>query len=214
MEATCENCTASNNRAARGFAAGFGLVRQIGVTNSIVLRNCVASNNTNSSIDKQVAGFAGVPLGAPVFTQPVTGTVFDNCVAENNINTVDPSLSIGFLMVHMPETIIKNCVSEGNGVGIQFDVANIVTTPPSLRSVVENNIICNNSVAGIRDTIINTNNMYYHNTARSNGPTPLTTNYIGLPPGTPIRNWTIGAPPAAVDTNGVLDTQLDNISAG
>ena len=64
---------------------------------------------------------------------------------------------------------------------------------------------------GIQDTKATANNAYYANFARSNGAV-ITDNYIGLPAGTPIREWTIPGAPNPVNSNAILDPQLDNLS--
>ena len=47
-----------------------------------------------------------------------------------------------------------------------------------------------NTISGINDQILTSDNVYIENIARSNGPAG-TTNYIGLPTSTPIVTWSI-----------------------
>ena len=210
------NCHAANNSGSGDVSAGFRIV----ASNDIVLENCIAQQNTNTAGGGGEAwGFTtDTNVGNPTaFGTPVNNRyVFNHCIAENNQAT-NAGFG-GFKFISQVNSILSNSVSSGNGFGIL--VGDPVCCPiecddpgsvcVSTNNIINNNQVLGNSLVGILDSKTTANNAYYANFARSNGPAG-NNNYFGLPLGTPIRVWILPGAPAPLDSNGILDPQLDNM---
>lgn len=220
-----ENCEASDNvatRAIRHYAAGFAN----GNSSNVVFRNCTSIGNVALGNSGRGIGFG--PALDPRFFGTCFGTIWDNCIAEGNFGDAQ---SIGFDIFGQVGAILINSISQNhgsllfnNGIGIRsngpYDEGNpvdvpcdvvpivIMTNNTGTNTLVKDNIVSNNSFAGIEDTT-GANNMYVDNTAFNNG-----TNYIGpiFTSGTPIRDWTIQSPPSNANNNGVVGDKTDNLN--
>ena len=73
-------------------------------------------------------------------------------------------------------------------------------------AVVEGNLLVMNTLYGIHDDAPTGVSAYVGNGARLNG-SGHANNYVGLPPGTPVRRWTLGSAPEAGPAG-----QLENTS--
>lgn len=203
---TVSNITGSVSTGAYGFYA-------LNVNRYVVYKNCKVLTVTNSAPFTDISlgfafGFSSVQTGIIGPAQPGLGIIFDQCVAENCIaaaNIMGLPLGAGLSLQTQTNATVKDSIFNANSNGIflidfpGFDLL------PSSNSIIENNIIQGNLFAGILDATT-ANNAYFKNYARTNG-----INFIGVPAGTPIREWALPGPPASVDNFGILDP-LDNIS--
>jgi hypothetical protein len=175
------------------------------VPEGLVIRRCIAQNVTTTNGDF-AAGFGNRFPDFISFANP--GTIFEDCIAEDNI--AGNNQGVGFAIAHMPQTIIKNCIARRNNVGYLVDNqtgAFSYTIPPSNKCVIYKNLASNNTVAGFKDDPANIN-VYKNNEADNNGSNPSVDNYVGMPTGTSIVTWNLGAgnpPPAQI-------TAYDNLS--
>lgn len=229
-----ENCVAEGNSGAGDVSAGFRISR----SSNIVVNNCVSQGNINTSTGEAWGFTTDVNLGNDIgaFGPPVNRNyVFTNNVAESNI--ANSNFGGGFKFTSVVNSTLSDNRSvtngssgAGNGYGILVGnppccaTATCCTTDPVVcdspsgclpfstccptsHNIINNNEVIGNTQFGIFDDLIGaSNNAYYANVARSN-----VVNYA-LPPGTPIRLWPLPAFPLPVDNNGLLDSQLDNIS--
>jgi parallel beta-helix repeat protein len=189
----------------------------LNVNQYVIYKNCKALTVTNAAPFNDVSigfafGFSSVQTGIIGPAQPGLGIIFDQCVAENCVaagNADGLPVGAGLSLQTQTNATIKDCIFNANSNGIflidfpGFDLF------ASSNSIIENNIIQFNSFAGILDAT-NANNAYFKNYARTNGP-DIFYNYIGVPAGTPIRDWALPGAPSPVDNFGILDP-LDNIS--
>jgi parallel beta-helix repeat protein len=206
-----ENCRAMGNHSvgANAPAAGFALH----ATRHVVLRRCVAVGNRNASgageDDGLAAGFiASAPLEAP--EGGLVGgadNAFIDCIAEGNTvhraplfvqppappvdagpSRGDPRKGAGFLLDRQTDARLLGCQSASNdGKGIWLRAC--------ARALVDGNTISRNTLYGIQDEDPAGPSAFTGNRAYLNG-SRHRHNYVGLPPGTPIRKWTLGSPPA------------------
>lgn len=218
-----ENCEAFNNRGTnliRHYAAGFAN----GNTTNVIFRNCTSIGNSGTGNFSRGVGFG--PALDPRFFASCTGTIWENCIAEANFGDIE---SIGFDLFGQIGAILTGSISqnhgivllnlgtgiksdgaydEGNPVDVPCDVVPIImiTQNTEKNVIVKDNIVANNSFAGIVDTT-NANNVYINNTVFNNG-----TNFIGpiFTEGTPIRNWNVKSAPSDENNNGVTGDKLDN----
>lgn len=218
--------------AATSIASGFNVhfsTGQLQFNGPIVLRRCVALNNTDTT--PVSAGNGGTASGfcTRQSTTPIAVThpiVFESCIAESNTNnaagTAANPFGAGFDLLDIKNSKIINCYAEENQVGIR-----VTETIPgtSGNNIFTGNILSANTQFGINDLTAATLlfNAYYSNQAKNNGATPATTNYAGaiFPPAsclaapantTPILFWQLPLAPCSLNTNGVPPTNLDNLS--
>lgn len=202
-----ENCTAEHNQG-QGLSTEGIRVRDC---NQVTVKNCRASNNSNTFTGTPVAdcwGFKTDPLFG--FGVPLVGVniVFDSCIAQNN--TAVSGDCGGFRAVNLIDSKFIGCISQGNNNFMPADPTLLrqtwgilVTDNPlglgSANNLFEDNELQGNTIAGIEDQTPAALNAYIGNIARANG-----TNYVGLPTGTPIATWFIGSPPPPT-------TNIDNL---
>lgn len=214
-----ENCTAIANVPRAGSIsdpkACFGFYASIfpegGVFSNIIYRNCTSIGHVTDIVGKIAAGFLiGEDIGSAILVSP-TGIVIENCIVEENKNVAPGSENLGFGIGLMQGS--TNCVCSKNticrnGTGIYVKTNQAAPTQASSGyNMIENNKLVGNLFSAITHVsdVPNTNT-FSKNYAYRNG----VSNYVGLPPGTPVRTWAVGAPPALVDNNGILDP-IDNI---
>lgn len=229
VNGTFENCVAQGNSGAGDSSQGFRILR----SNNITVSNCVAIGNNNTATSGGEAwGFTTDPLvgnTAGAFGPPVNNNfLFIDCVAETNVSS--GGLSGGFKFVSQVDSSLTQCKAISNGYGILVaDPACCATNTcctvdpvvcksgtnclpfaaccPTSKNVISYNEVIGNTSFGIVDeSNSNAHNAYFANIARGNG------HNFTLPAGTPIRHWKLPAFPHTTDNNGILDTQLDNIS--
>ncbi len=206
------NCYAQGNSGSGDVSAGF----RVTASDNITFENCVAEGNNNPDDGGEAWGYTtDTNFGNPTaFGTPVNNNyIFNNCTAQGNIGA---GISGGFKFISQAHSVLSNSVSNGNsGFGILAgDPVCCATAPvgcvcPSVANVITNNQIVGNTTNGILDNAPAAFTAYISNYARSNG--GVGANYSGLPAGTPIRIWTLPGAPAPLDSNGILDPQLDNM---
>jgi parallel beta-helix repeat protein len=202
------NHSVGKNAAASGFA--------LHSTTDLVLKSCEAIGNRNASgmASGFAAGFhASVPLkdanGQPVGGHKMT---FIDCIAEGN--TVDreplfvtapapavdvgeahgdPKSGAGFFLDGQSRLTMIGCKALNNhGKGIWLRGCNSAN--------VQSATVSGNTITGIENDAPNGASAFAGNTARLNG-SGHADNYVGLPTGTPVREWTLGvAPPGETDS--------------
>ncbi|WP_437614704.1 right-handed parallel beta-helix repeat-containing protein [Sorangium sp. So ce834] len=210
FRASIEGCRALGNHSvgANAPAAGFALH----ATGQVVLRRCVAVGNRNASgtaeDDGLAAGFiASAPLAAPEGgLVGGEGNAFIDCIADGNTvhraplfvqppappvdagpSRGDPRKGAGFLLDRQKDARIVGCQSANNdGKGIWLRGC--------ARALVEGNTLSGNTLYGIQNEDPAGLSAFVGNRAHLNG-SRHRHNYVGLPPGTPVRKWTLGAPP-------------------
>ncbi|WP_437602597.1 right-handed parallel beta-helix repeat-containing protein [Sorangium sp. So ce590] len=205
-----DSCRAMGNHSvgANAPAAGFALHS----TRQVVLRRCVAVGNRNASgaaeNDGLAAGFiASAPLAAP--EGGLVGgedNAFVDCIADGNTvhrtplfvqppappvdagpSRGDPQKGAGFLLDRQKDARIVGCQSANNdGKGIWLRAC--------ARALVEGNTLSRNTLYGIQNEDPAGLSAFTGNRAHLNGSCHRH-NYVGLPPGTPVRQWTLGSPP-------------------
>ena len=72
---------------------------------------------------------------------------------------------------------------------------------------VERNLLVANVVSGLENEAPADAGVFAGNAARLNG-SGHASNFIGLPPGTPVQTWTIGASPAPNTVGGLVNTSI------
>jgi parallel beta-helix repeat protein len=210
--ALLENCRASGNHSvgANSPAAGFIL----NSTNGIILNHCIAIGNRNASGADRNGGLAAGFLASSPLPDPNGGFVSSvensliGCIANGNtVDCVplfvqapapavgaeaslgDPQKGAGFLLIDQINPVLIHCQAMyNNGKGIWLR--------NSSGALVEGNMLAHNKLYGIQDEEPATLNTYVANSARLNG-AGHARNYVGLPPGTPVRKWTLGSAPEA-----------------
>ena len=198
-----EDCTASKITTAGNHSHGMHILR----CTNVLLRNCQVMDIKNTVTDGHARGFTTERDDRPGAV--TTNICFENCVVKQV--QADVTFSSGFEVTNQHRGTYRNClVQDCVGPGFQ-----IRETGPGARGAgttrncyFENNVSNSNSTFGFIDTtaLALSNNVYIANNAYNN----TTANFSGLPGGTPIRTWTIGAAPAATNNNGILD-KMDNI---
>jgi hypothetical protein len=196
-----ENCEAfniSSNGALNNSVTGSSGFSADSSSAFITYKNCKSKNIVNIKANTlgSSEGFRS-QLGSNI--------VFENCSAQNVTAAFGAVNAIGFSIRGGNDNILVGSISSNNGIGVKVSTD---TGTASVRNLIEKNIINNSSVNGILDIVPGTNNQYSQN--KVSGANVLT-NISGVPAGTPIRTWTIGAPPAPTDNNGIVDP-LDNIN--
>jgi hypothetical protein len=191
-----ENCQAFDNVGQGASSIG---IRARGC-NNLLVKNCEASANINTG-SGEAFGFYTDPEQYIFFPPIGTANVFKDCIAQQNTSTT--GLAGGFKFANLACSAMENCISQSNAIGIvvtDYNSPNI-----ALNNIFKDNIVQCNTLSGINDQLTTSNNAYIKNIARSNGPAG-TTNYVGLPAGTPIAVWTIpGAFPAGSNSFTNLD---------
>lgn len=216
-----ENCTASNITG-NGPAAAVGFSGEYSCNNAI-WKGCTALDIRNTGTpdlflgNADAYGFGGIIRGS-IFAQGIIGGgIFDfklglsntwqSCSSSGAVAT-GGGIGAAFSIASQKNANIQKCVANrASHFGFRFNNAADDVGNPVLSSnaIVKSNTIYDNVSVGIMDATAG-NNAYIANIARSN-----TTNYVGLPAGTPIRTWVLPGPPSPIDSNGILDPQLDNM---
>ncbi|MBW4639256.1 MAG: right-handed parallel beta-helix repeat-containing protein [Gloeocapsa sp. UFS-A4-WI-NPMV-4B04] len=201
-----ENCRAIGNNSVGVNAPAAGFL--LNSANQMVLRNCVAIGNRNSNGTENNNGFAAGFLASTTLSSPNGGFIggegnsFINCLADSN--TVDqtplfvqspappvdaellsgnPQKGAGFLLIDQKNPRILDCKTMNNkGKGIWLR--------GTRGALIEDNLLVDNTLYGIHDQSPAGLNTYVSNEARLNGFSHAD-NYVGLPPGTPVHNWTL-----------------------
>lgn len=228
-DALLENCFASGNTQAApnlgipqvSTCSGFQILA--GNNLPVILRNCVASRNSDTftSTTGLTGSLAAGFLDINTSSGPV---VLENCVAEFNTSAsgtdVLGTAGCGFNLSGVSNSKILDCKAEKNNVGILLGKNSGGNATQN--TIVQGNIVSENTLFGIRDETATTTNAYYSNSVLNNAPNSITTNYSSIDnrilptnpstPGTPILQWTLGSPPDATNNNGVPPGILDNIS--
>ncbi len=201
---TLEDCVAQNITGSGGQVYGFRPISN----HQIIFKNCLAQgiiNNTFASNTK-AGGFAATFGG---LTE--ANVIFDGCVAQDVSYTFSQFLAFGFEVQADAAFEISNCISQGNGIGIQLDTG-------ANKGIVKNSFAINNTIWGVNDQATGGNNVLYGNYAYNPG---SLRNYngndageFGLHRGTPIRTWSFiaGQQPDATTDAGNSVSDLDNIN--
>jgi parallel beta-helix repeat protein len=207
------NCRATGNHSVGKNAAASGFA--LHSTSDLVLKSCEAIGNRNASGPGGgfAAGFhASVSLedagGQPVGGRDMT---FIDCIADGNTvdqeplfvtvpapavdageSRGDPKNGAGFLLEGQSKLTMIGCKALNNhGKGIWLRGCGSASVQAAT--------VSGNSLAGIENEAPATPSAFSGNTARLNG-VGHAANYVGLPTGTPIREWTLGAvPPSEAD---------------
>jgi parallel beta-helix repeat protein len=208
------NCRATGNHSVGKNAAASGFA--LHSTSDLVLKSCEAIGNRNASGPGGgvAAGFhASVPLkdakGAAVGGRNMT---FIDCIADGNTVDREP------LFVTAPAPPVDAGESRGdprNGAGFFLEAQSRLTMIGCkalnnhgkgiwLRGCANANVqsatVSGNTIIGIENDAPAASSAFSGNTARLNGARHAD-NYVGLPTGTPVREWTLGAaPPTATDS--------------
>ncbi len=220
-----ENCRAIGNYSVgiNAPAAGFFL----NSASQIVLKDCVAIGNRNASGTEDNNGLAAGFLASTTLPSPKGGFVggednsFINCVADSN--TVDrvplfvqspappvdsgllagnPQKGAGFLLLDQNSPRIIDCKTINNkGKGIWLR--------NTKNALIEKNLVIDNNLYGIHDQSPSGLNTYVSNEARLNGSSHAD-NYIGLPPETPIRKWTLNSSMKTSPIGRLDNTSINN----
>ncbi|WP_437727755.1 right-handed parallel beta-helix repeat-containing protein [Sorangium sp. So ce861] len=211
FRASIEGCRALGNHSvgANAPAAGFALH----ATGQVVLRRCVAIGNRNASGTAENDGLAAGFIASSPLADAAGGLVggegnaFVDCIADGNTvhraplfvqppappvdagpSRGDPRKGAGFLLDRQKDARIVGCEAANNdGKGIWLRGC--------ARALVEGNTLSGNTLYGIQNEDPAGLNAFVGNRAHLNG-SRHRHNYVGLPSGTPIRKWTLGAPPA------------------
>jgi parallel beta-helix repeat protein len=205
---TLVNCSATGNNSVGKNAAASGFA--LHSVSDLVLKSCEAIGNRNAG--GPAGGFAGgfhasVPLkDAKGGGVGGVGLTFIDCIASGN--TVDrlplfvtspapavdegeslgnPNSGAGFLLESQSKISMIGCKAlnnHGKGVWLRgCGGANI-----------EGSTVTGNTMRGIENEAPAAPSAFSGNIARLNGGKHAD-NYVGLPIGTPIRQWTLGMPP-------------------
>ncbi|WP_437759056.1 right-handed parallel beta-helix repeat-containing protein [Sorangium sp. So ce1389] len=220
--ASIEGCRAIGNHSVgvNAPAGGFALHS----TRHVVLRRCTAVGNRNASGTAENDGLAAGFIASAPLSDPEGGFVggednaFIDCIADGNtvhriplfvqapappvdagLSRGDPQKGAGFLLDGQRDARIIGCQAAGNdGKGIWLRAC--------ARALVEGNTLSRNTLHGIQNEAPAGLSAFAGNRAHLNG-TRHRHNYVGLPPGTPVRKWTLGSPPLQRASEG-----LDNLS--
>jgi parallel beta-helix repeat protein len=214
------NCRATGNHSVGKNAAASGFA--LHATSDLVLKSCEAIGNRNASGPGGgfAAGFhASVPLkdakGAAVGGRNM---IFIDCIADGNTvdreplfvtapappvdageSRGDPKNGAGFFLESQSKLTMIGCKALNNhGKGIWLrGCAN---------ANVQNATVSGNTIIGIENDAPTASSAFSGNTARLNGARHAD-NYVGLPTGTPVREWTLGAPPPS-ETDSFINTSI------
>lgn len=227
-----EDCFASGNTTSavdqpaanrRSIAVGFNIdspTTAVGPTARVIVRNCVALNNSNPL--SFAAGFGVLQISSNNTRIQGDQFVFENCLAENNVGA--SGKGAGFYLNSTTNSKVLHCVAEKNNIGI---LVNEDVPGLSSGNIISDNTLAANTDFGIQNATSLSTNAYFSNVAKNNGPTPGSTNYFGdgfpllgiLCPtvcvpanGTPVRFWLLPGPPCALNSNCTAGDKLDNIS--
>lgn len=222
VRALLEGCRAMGNHSvgANAPAGGFALHS----TRQVVLRRCVAVGNRNASGTAEDDGLAAGFIASAPLADPEGGAVggednaFIDCIADGN--TVhraplfvqppappvdagplrgDPQKGAGFLLDGQRGARIIGCQASNNdGKGIWLRAC--------AGALVEGNTLSRNTLYGIQNESPAGLSAFAGNRAHLNGARHRH-NYVGLPPGTPVRKWTLGSRPLRGSSEGI-----DNLS--
>lgn len=231
---------ACHGKDGQGYGFFFGNQNGAVVNGCKSLQNDVGMIFTNT-IPTSGTSNPGVPFGVPPFSNPSSnGTVFDNLVANNSIagivdDTSEPAMYyvVGNIAGAFSKQIINiidtTFIKVGDPItdtvgpnGIFAKPLNFIPVGTTAVKVSASTITLSNNttypgsgpsgfdlISFITNATPDGAYVYYHNTARTNGEPG--DNYIGVPPSTPIREWSLPDLPNTTDNNGILDAQLDNI---
>lgn len=192
-----ENCQANDNVGQGNSSVGM----RIRGCQDITILNCECSRNLNTGSGQAYGYDTDNDNFVPTFPPIGNAYIFESCVAQQNQSAT--GISGGFKIANLARSTIANCISQENGTGILVTDSNAPTQ--ALDNIFKHNIVQNNAVAGIEDQVASSNNAYFENIARSNGPGGVT-NYVGLPGGSPIVTWSItGGFPATPNPFANLD---------
>jgi parallel beta-helix repeat protein len=111
----------------------------------------------------------------------------------------DPKNGAGFFLESQSKLTMIGCKALNNhGKGIWLrGCAN---------ANVQNATVSGNTIIGIENDAPTASSAFSGNTARLNGARHAD-NYVGLPTGTPVREWTLGAPPPS-ETDSFINTSI------
>lgn len=191
-----ENCQAFDNVGQGASSIG---IRARGC-NNLLVKNCEASANINTG-SGEAFGFYTDPEHYVFFPSLGTANIFKDCVAQQNSSVT--GLAGGFKFANLACSVMENCISQSNAIGIV--VTDYNSPNLALNNIFKENIVQCNTVSGINDQLVTSNNAYIGNIARSNGPAGVT-NYVRLPAGTPIAVWNL---PGAFPVGASSFTNLD-----
>ncbi|WP_437916223.1 right-handed parallel beta-helix repeat-containing protein [Sorangium sp. So ce302] len=220
-----EGCRAIGNHGASADAPAGGFA--LHATRHVVLRRCVAVGNRNASGTAEDDGLAAGFIASTPLADPQGGLVggegnaFVDCIADGNTvhrtplfvqppappvdagpSRGDPQKGAGFLLERQSDARIIGCQSANNdGKGIWLRAC--------ARALVEGNTLSRNTLYGIQNEDPAGLSAFTGNRAHLNG-SRHRHNYVGLPPGTPVRKWTLGSPPLDGPSDGIanLSTRL------
>ncbi len=248
--ATIEGCTVSNVYGQALYVNAFDIE---GFGTNITFKNNGAYNVLNTLTTNTVipasyaAGFATEKNLEVGYTFLGQGVVVDSCIAQN-VHAQNPAITTaaGIFVSGEQNILVQNCVANNNDIGILVSdyIASTISPGATLitqNSIFANNVVENNLIAGFwdqTDPVVTpppmppvppvSNNAYYGNSARSNGPSGLF-NYKGTifptPPTavgctrcnpvagtTPIRLWDVKTKSLCpCNSNGVMGDKLDNL---
>ena len=216
------NCRATGNHSVgkNSAASGFALHS----TSDLVLKSCEAIGNRNASGPGGglVAGFhASVPLkdakGEAVGGRNMT---FIDCIADGNTvdreplfvtapapavdegeSRGDPKNGAGFLLEGQSRLTMIGCKAANNhGKGIWLRGCG--------NAGIQGATVSGNSLFGIQNEAPAAASAFSGNTARMNG-AKHADNYVGMPAGTPIREWTLGAAPSR-ETDSLMNLSVSS----
>ena len=203
-------------------ASGF----MLNAVSYVVLKNCVALGNRNVSGATSGPGLASGfhigpthPASATEPFIPSVGNAFIDCIADGNsvdqtplfvANPAPPSdtpavqgnpmLCAGFYLENQQGPKLVGCQSlNNNGRGVWLKGCG--------GADVERNLLVANVVSGLENEAPADAGVFAGNAARLNG-SGHASNFIGLPPGTPVQTWTIGASPAPNTVGGLVNTSI------
>ncbi|WP_438019956.1 right-handed parallel beta-helix repeat-containing protein [Sorangium sp. So ce315] len=222
VRALIEGCRAMGNHSVgvNAPAGGFALH----ATRQVVLRRCVAVGNRNASGTAEDDGLAAGFIASAPLEDPAGGVVggednaFIDCIADGNTvhraplfvqppappvdagpSRGDPQKGAGFLLDGQRGARIIGCQAANNdGKGIWLRAC--------AGALVEGNTLSRNTLYGIHNEAPAGLSAFAGNRAHLNGARHRH-NYVGLPPGTPVRKWTLGSRPLRGSSE-----RLDNVS--
>ncbi|MEI6559524.1 MAG: right-handed parallel beta-helix repeat-containing protein [Rhodospirillaceae bacterium] len=222
--ALIQDCRAIGNYSTVANAPASGFM--LNAASSVVLKGCVALGNRNASGASSGPGLASGFHAAPTHPAsaseppiPSFGNVFIDCVADGNtvgqtplfvqvpapaadtpMVAGDPRMCAGFYLAQQQQPKLIGCQSlNNNGKGVWLTGCAGV--------VVERTLLASNAVLGLENEAAADAGVFVGNAARLNGPSHVT-NFIGLPPGTPVQSWTIGVPPPAEAAGSLVNTSI------
>lgn len=222
VRALIEGCRAMGNHSVgvNAPAGGFALH----ATRQVVLRRCVAVGNRNASGTSADDGLAAGFIASAPLADPEGGAVggednaFIDCIADGNTvhraplfvqppappvdagpSRGDPQKGAGFFLDGQRGARIIGCQAannEGKGIWLRACAG----------ALVEGNTLSRNTLYGIHNEAPAGLSAFAGNRAHLNGARHRHS-YVGLPPGTPVRKWTLGSRPLRGSSAGI-----DNLS--